>query len=975
MFMSRIMVLIVIVGSFVTTGWNNAKAEVMGIDQPGTTDWPAHWFGCVSNVVPLDYDAIPSSISIDALRQVAYVTFSPHLAPYIRKISLSDLSFSDAIRWNFSFGTIITSTQMPDLDRTLFLSKTDTCSYLIQMSNLNNDIVRVSRFDCQAAGPIVYAESCQAVFTRDGLDGHRILKFPVGADEMLGLTIDCISTGVTTLIFDDSTGLLYALSSDYPGDVVRIRSDTFETLDSITLPGELRCEQGLLDSANNQLIIKAQGQEYSSRFLIKIVLDGFFTGSTHPIENPDLALNLVGITNACLYVIIPGTTSVIKGIDPVEFFQIDELDLPVEGGPIEKACINGFQVFCMSNDSPSKMVLLDSDPLFLRNTEELSSPDNNFISVCYNSEKSEILLSSLSADPAKITVLNSRDFSKTATKSYSINQDGSISILCMVESESLIYAFHTGNPPYLLKINNQDYEIENLIGLSDPDPAVDMMIDESSEKVFLLRDDSLSRYDADTLSFEEEEQFAYPNDGLVCLLHDAVRDQLVVCNASGKAFKVAKQPITIIGETSLPAGSGSITQGVVAADLDLCVMAVKTGESEPAKLAELDLNNFTFMDIVTMGDLETEFKAMVYDPVYQIMTCGVDLIFGGMTSYALDPLERMNQSVPYAMGRYICDGVFDPSSGNSYWCNTHFIGLIAKTTSNSSGFICGNKTNLTDWVHLNHLAMYSHQAVVSVRLGLYNASMQLVWQSDVVNDQSGWIIVPIEEGNPDQLSLGPGDYWLTFQTNCHERAASAHPPCPGSGIRQPASFSSFPSNLWYPEITGDQWAIYADWDPLYPTSTPTATPTVPATPSFTPSPTGTPEPSATDSPTATTSPVPESGVQLDLSGDIFIPGDFFLLTASVEPGQHTNGPIDLWVILDVYGSYWFGPGWLQDPDWYNLGILTGSHLETILSFTWPQVTGSADGLFIWGAILDPSTFELLGVYDRVEFGYRTTRNS
>lgn len=145
-----------------------------------------------------------------------------------------------------------------------------------------------------------------------------------------------------------------------------------------------------------------------------------------------------------------------------------------------------------------------------------------------------------------------------------------------------------------------------------------------------------------------------------------------------------------------------------------------------------------------------------------------------------------------------------------------------------------------------------------------------------------------------------------------------------------------------------------------PTEIPTATPTPDVTSTPIP-PTATPEPTWTPRP---------DGVTLQLNAPMFHGGEWFKLQAAY------NGPfgteVDLYVILDVMGQYWFYPDWLQDVSFYRFTISpAGLHNITILDFTWPKGDmGQADDIRFWGAMCYAGTTELLGNFDSVTFGYR-----
>jgi hypothetical protein len=110
-------------------------------------------------------------------------------------------------------------------------------------------------------------------------------------------------------------------------------------------------------------------------------------------------------------------------------------------------------------------------------------------------------------------------------------------------------------------------------------------------------------------------------------------------------------------------------------------------------------------------------------------------------------------------------------------------------------------------------------------------------------------------------------------------------------------------------------------------------------------------------------------VELMLNAEIYRAGDRFLLVLGIGNG----GPSvlgDLFIILDVYGEYWFWPSWTQRLD-YDRRYFDGETYEemAILDFTWPAGVGSAAGLRFWSAITETGGTTLLSNVDFVEFGY------
>ncbi len=98
-------------------------------------------------------------------------------------------------------------------------------------------------------------------------------------------------------------------------------------------------------------------------------------------------------------------------------------------------------------------------------------------------------------------------------------------------------------------------------------------------------------------------------------------------------------------------------------------------------------------------------------------------------------------------------------------------------------------------------------------------------------------------------------------------------------------------------------------------------------------------------------------------------GDEFALKRSCGNPLTTALPIDEFVILDVYGSYWFWPAWSAEIN-FQPGTMNPDSclIDPVLSFQWPDVEGTFTGLRFWGAILDMGTMNLID-YHMLEWSF------
>ncbi|MBN2053426.1 S8 family serine peptidase [bacterium] len=177
----------------------------------------------------------------------------------------------------------------------------------------------------------------------------------------------------------------------------------------------------------------------------------------------------------------------------------------------------------------------------------------------------------------------------------------------------------------------------------------------------------------------------------------------------------------------------------------------------------------------------------------------------------------------------------------------------------------------------------------------------------------------------------------------------------------------------------DSSVVYCGWnidDVLVACSQPCAgTPTPSPTATVTATPTASPEPTVTATwtpPASTPTPLcPELGVRLTMPSHHFSPGQpCGLLVDVCNPGPLSITDLPLFVILDIYGAYWFAPDWEPSPAFIGMELTVGvTTFQPINPFSWPDGAGSAEGIIFWGAMTDPAVTTVMGEYDQWEFGW------
>ncbi len=119
-----------------------------------------------------------------------------------------------------------------------------------------------------------------------------------------------------------------------------------------------------------------------------------------------------------------------------------------------------------------------------------------------------------------------------------------------------------------------------------------------------------------------------------------------------------------------------------------------------------------------------------------------------------------------------------------------------------------------------------------------------------------------------------------------------------------------------------------------------------------------------------TPPEHDISVTLTMPAHYYYPGDPCGLVVTItNTGSNTYTDIPLFVVLDVYGTYYFYPSF-TDFDLTTMTLPPGFQQFDILdAFPWPENTGSADGIFWYGAMTNTELNTLISNLDTWEFGW------
>jgi hypothetical protein len=119
-------------------------------------------------------------------------------------------------------------------------------------------------------------------------------------------------------------------------------------------------------------------------------------------------------------------------------------------------------------------------------------------------------------------------------------------------------------------------------------------------------------------------------------------------------------------------------------------------------------------------------------------------------------------------------------------------------------------------------------------------------------------------------------------------------------------------------------------------------------------------------------PCSELGCTVTMPSHNFGPGDTCYCDVTVcNPDVTPYSDIPVFVVLDVYGSYFFAPSF-SGYDYYTETIPKGETIIPVLpSFAWPPGAGTASGIVWYAAMTNQAISELIGQFGIFEFGWHS----
>lgn len=953
-----------------------ASSEYLGITEPGTTDY-SDWYGRIVDSVALDYDAYPQDVVYNANRNTLMVTFAIPTMPFVKEISLEDYSISEPMTLHFNAGRLVKTIDRPEHGTQFFICEKNAETIVYDCDGFTKNVRSSFTLDRRATQiERVFLPDEHLVYVNDD-NGLVLRKRSLQTGEETELDMSLIADGCCDINVDDQNDQVVVVTTDTPGSLFKIDLVFMNLTAAGYLPSDNTAKAATLSKSSDRLFIVSQRQSDLRYSIVGFEMDGLTILGYEQLEINEGPIRIAGVTDSRVTLFDNGASPAILDYDFL-LNRLQRVEITGINPPSSALYMYDENLLILDDHNPAKGSVYSLDNWQLMTEFEFDSPVAGVNQMDISPRHSKLIASTNESSPAKIALLPTELFSGYEVVEFLHGENTSMSNVVVADQRDIALLTTSGDRSAVVVLNLSTNTVDHIVDLTDHGFATDIALDYEQEYAYITTYTDLVKLDLLSYSIVDSLSFTFPDSGLTFCAVNQPQDTLIIGNHFGRLITCANSPLSKIAELSLLHSDETVSAGLVINEIGRCILCTQKNGGN-ATVYSIELEGFSIASSEQLGFAEYIASNVEYCPEKGVIKVGVHTAASKLVYLNPITLERLGEGCAAVSTRYILDGVSDHSVGKTYWCNRLLVSQITSETSTRAYSLFASRYSLDSPARLTGMNLHSRLADGDVRLAIYNDSLECIWQSETLANMvtNDWLSCDISAGIPQELNLYPGDYWLAFQTNSLLDVPSVHSGEEGQGLRQSMPFGDFPDKLFFTEDTSDQYAINVHWDHMFPTSTPTVTPTPSPTvsPTSTMIPTYTPTPSPTEtpapSPTVSPSPTPtcQPGVQLVLNKSVFKPGDPFLLNARVVPDPDTPESLILWVALDVYGEFWFGPTWQQVPDSYPMGEMHAPHLERILDFVWPVSTGSAEELKFWGAVTDESATDLIGTYDVVEFGF------
>ena len=284
-------------------------------------------------------------------------------------------------------------------------------------------------------------------------------------------------------------------------------------------------------------------------------------------------------------------------------------------------------------------------------------------------------------------------------------------------------------------------------------------------------------------------------------------------NAPASVVKVAMNAPgmapTRVGAVVLNSGEDQITSAVYDPTSGTALLGTFTSPGIVVKVAfGAPAAAPTRVGAVTLNTGENILYAAALDPatgvaVFVTNSSPSVVVKIGLGAAAAPPTRISAVPAPSGQTNYVAS-YFDSKNGRMVFAPTIASGTkLLSVLYSPQGMLAGTKFTVAENAAVTDVRLFSHAAGSTVRLGIYDNSLNLLWQTvtPVASVAGAEIVVPISAGTPASLGLPPGNYYLVYQCSGTANVPSFTAGTTGDGFVVYQDFGSFSASLAPASVT------------------------------------------------------------------------------------------------------------------------------------------------------------------------------
>ena len=269
------------------------------------------------------------------------------------------------------------------------------------------------------------------------------------------------------------------------------------------------------------------------------------------------------------------------------------------------------------------------------------------------------------------------------------------------------------------------------------------------------------------------------------------------------AMNATGMPPTRIGAVSLFSGENQITSAVLDSTTGTALLGTDTSPGIVVKVAfGAAASPPTRVGAVILNSGENVLYAAGIDASNGVAVFVTNfspsvIVKIGVGAAASPPTRISAIPAPSGQSNFVAS-CFDNTSSRMIFAADLASGTkLLSVLYSPQGMLTGTKFTVAENAALTDVRFYSHVASGTVRLGIFDSSMNLLWQTltPAPTAAGAEVVVPISSGTPPSLGLPPGNFYLAYECSGTANVPSFTAGTTGDGFVFYQNYGSFPSSL------------------------------------------------------------------------------------------------------------------------------------------------------------------------------------